>query len=66
MCAEANGVSKGLTEKLLGKTADTRLFSQDTFDTSEFTFANGVFCDTKERACRKRLNRPGFTGGHLV
>ncbi|MFT0862198.1 YcgJ family protein [Ancylobacter sp. G4_0304] len=53
MCADANGVSKELTEKFLGKVAATRLFAQGTFDTSEFTFANGVFCDTKERACRQ-------------
>lgn len=48
ICADASGVSKRLTEKFLGKAAVTKLFSQSTFDTSEFTFANGVFCDAKE------------------
>ncbi|MCX5493341.1 YcgJ family protein [Kaistia dalseonensis] len=53
MCADANGVSKRLTETFLGKAVATKLFSQGAFDTSEFTFANGVFCDVKERACHK-------------
>jgi hypothetical protein len=33
--------------------AATKLFSQGAFDTTEFTFVNGVFCDTKERICHK-------------
>lgn len=51
MCADAGGVSKSLTEKHLGKAAATKLFSQGDFDLTEFTLANGVFCDTKARSC---------------
>lgn len=29
------------------------LSEQGDFDRSEFTFSNGVFCDSKERLCRK-------------
>ncbi len=42
-----------MTEKHLGKKAATRLFSQGAFDVTEFTFSNGIFCDAKERLCRK-------------
>ncbi|UGX86170.1 YcgJ family protein [Phyllobacterium meliloti] len=52
-CADSRGVSKKLTEKYLGKQAATKLFSQGDFDLTEFTFMNGIFCDTKERLCRK-------------
>lgn len=52
MCADANGVSKRLTETFLGESVATKLFSQGAFDTSEFTFVNGLFCNVKERACR--------------
>ena len=53
MCANDKGVSRSLTEKYLGKKAATRVFSQGDFDPTEFTFANGIFCDVKERLCRK-------------
>lgn len=54
VCANGtNGVSRELTEKYLGKKAVTRLYSQGDFDPTEFTFANGIFCDVKERVCRE-------------
>ena len=54
LCVDGNnGVSRELTEKYLGKQAATRLFSQGDFDATQFTFANGIFCDVKERLCRE-------------
>lgn len=54
ICADsAKGVSRDKTEKYLGEKAAKRLFSQGEFDTTEFTFANGTFCDVKERLCRE-------------
>lgn len=52
-CADNKGLSKKLTEKYIGKKAATKLFSQGAFDTTQFTLSNGIFCDTKERLCRK-------------
>ncbi|WP_220094859.1 YcgJ family protein [Paraburkholderia hayleyella] len=53
LCASrAGGVSRELTEKYLGKKAAARLYSQGDFDPTGFTFANGIFCDVKERLCR--------------
>ncbi len=53
MCADANGISRDLTVKFLGERAGRKLLSQGAFDTSEFTFANGVFCSAKEKACHR-------------
>ncbi|WCK69157.1 YcgJ family protein [Agrobacterium tumefaciens] len=51
MCVDASGVSRTLTEKFRGATAAMKLFAQGDFRTTQFAFANGVFCDTQERAC---------------
>jgi len=53
MCADNRGVSSRLTQKHVGKQAAIKLFSQGDFDRTEFTFANGIFCDVKERLCRE-------------
>jgi len=53
LCANDQGISRELTARHLGEKAAARLFSQGEFDRTEFTLANGVFCDTKERLCRK-------------
>lgn len=53
MCANGEGVSRQLTTQYLGKGTADRLFAQGEFDRSAFTFANGVFCDVKERLCRE-------------
>lgn len=50
-CANAQGVSQALTEKYLGEGQANRVFSQGAFNLSQFTFANGVFCDTREQMC---------------
>lgn len=52
VCADASGLSKVLTERHLGKPA-AKIFSQGGINLTEFTFANGVFCDVKERLCRE-------------
>lgn len=51
ICADKTGVSKTLTVKYLGQRQAKKVFSQGEFDTSAFTFANGVFCDTKTKLC---------------
>ena len=38
--------------KYLGEKAAENLQSLQGYDPSEFTFANGVFCDVKEKLCR--------------
>nr|WP_213302753.1 YcgJ family protein [Paraburkholderia sacchari] len=53
ICANDQGISRALTEKYLGRHAAEKVFSQGDFDLTEFTFANGVFCDVKERLCRQ-------------
>ncbi|RAY79762.1 hypothetical protein DP190_21130 [Enterobacter cloacae] len=53
VCASGSeGISRVLTEKYLGKKVAARRFSQGDFDRTEFTFSNGIFCDTKEKLCR--------------
>ena len=51
ICANAQGISKDLTVKYLGQAQADKVFSQGTFDQAQFTFANGIFCDTKVRKC---------------
>ena len=53
LCANDEGVSRELTEKNLGTKVAAKLFSQGDFNLTEFTFANGIFCDVKERLCRE-------------
>ena len=51
VCANAEGISKPLTQKYLGQAQADRVFSQGQFDQTQFTFANGIFCDTKTQTC---------------
>lgn len=51
VCVDKHGVSKDLTSKYLGQQKAKKAFSQGEFDTTQFTFANGVFCDTKTQLC---------------
>ncbi|PWI77183.1 hypothetical protein DEO48_25680 [Enterobacter sp. CGMCC 5087] len=53
VCADATGISDTLTAKYLGAKKGQQLAAQGEFDRSAFTFANGVYCDTKEKVCRK-------------
>lgn len=52
-CANAEGVSTTLTARYLGKRKGAQQDAQGAFDRTAFTFANGVYCDTKEKVCRK-------------
>lgn len=54
VCANDKGISRELTEKYLGKkAAANEVFTSRDIDLTEFTFANGIFCDVKERLCRE-------------
>lgn len=54
VCANDKGISRELTEKYLGKkAAATDVFTSSDVDLTEFTFANGIFCDVKARLCRE-------------
>lgn len=52
-CANGKGISVADTRKYLGEKAARKLALQGDFDPGAFTYANGVFCDVKERLCRK-------------
>jgi hypothetical protein len=52
-CADAYGISLGMTKDFLGqKQQDTwsKRITKD-FDTTAFTMSNKVFCDTNVRTC---------------
>ncbi|ALN63470.1 fels-1 Prophage Protein-like family protein [Lysobacter antibioticus] len=53
ICANKKGLSHVLTEKHNGMRTAMNAFADKDMDTSEFTFANGIFCDVKEKLCRK-------------
>ncbi|MCY1179149.1 Fels-1 Prophage Protein-like protein [compost metagenome] len=53
VCADDKGISRALTGKHVGKNAASKLVAGGDFDPTEFTFANGIFCDVKERLCRE-------------
>lgn len=53
VCADATGISDTLTTTYLGAKKGQQLTAQGEFDRTAFTFANGVYCDTKEKVCRK-------------
>lgn len=61
ICADKKGVSKSLTNQYLGAKKAKQAFSQGDFDTSAFTFSNGVFCDTTTKLCH--VNK-FFENGH--
>ncbi len=51
ICANSEGISKELTSKYLGQKQAERIFSQGEFDKTQFTFENGIFCDTNTKTC---------------
>ncbi|MCT4737200.1 YcgJ family protein [Raoultella ornithinolytica] len=53
ICADATGISDLLTTKYLGAKKGKQLAAQGEFDRTAFTFANGIYCDTKEKVCRR-------------
>ncbi|ECB7137485.1 hypothetical protein E1A04_23680 [Salmonella enterica subsp. enterica serovar Virchow] len=52
-CADATGISDALTTKYLGAKKGKQLAAQGEFDRQTFTFANGIYCDAREKTCRK-------------
>jgi hypothetical protein len=54
-CADAWGLSMGLTKEYLGADAEARLLEATTgnpdMSTLEFTLSNGVRCNTEKRRC---------------
>ncbi|WP_436882727.1 YcgJ family protein [Enterobacter asburiae] len=52
-CADAAGISDLMTTKYLGAKKGQHLAAQGEFNRTTFTFANGIYCDTKEKVCRK-------------
>ncbi len=50
ICVNSSGISR-VNENVWQKAAEN-LQSLQGYDPSEFTFANGVFCDVKEKLCR--------------
>ncbi|WP_425292085.1 YcgJ family protein [Brucella anthropi] len=52
-CADASGISNGLTMQYLGNAAAEKLASQSGLDRTKFTLSNGVFCDVEQRKCYK-------------
>lgn len=61
------GVSMALTRRYLGAAAAKTLAAQGQFDTTAFTFANGVFCDLAEKQCRanRYLDAQGHRSGEV-
>ncbi|MFK4825811.1 YcgJ family protein [Paenochrobactrum sp. BZR 588] len=53
ICVDKSGVSVELTRKHIGDNAAQAIKSQGEFDVTEFTFANGVYCDVKVKLCYK-------------
>ncbi|WDB54738.1 YcgJ family protein (plasmid) [Escherichia albertii] len=51
ICVDQNGISSSLTRKYLGEKREVYLLAQGEFDKTQFTFSNGVFCDTGEKRC---------------
>ncbi|MGO1003934.1 YcgJ family protein [Lysobacter sp. CA196] len=53
VCANKKGLSHALTEKHNGMRTAMNAFADKDMDMYEFTLANGIFCDVRERLCRK-------------
>lgn len=51
ICVNSDGISPELTRKYLGE-KPLKTYNHYKATISEFTFANGVFCDVKEKLCR--------------
>lgn len=63
VCANDKGISQLLIEKYLGNKAAAEAFREGPFDVTEFTFANGIFCDVKKHLCRENRYY-GMNGKH--
>ncbi|MGK2894464.1 YcgJ family protein [Klebsiella michiganensis] len=54
-CVDNQGIAMGLTGLYLGKAAEDKLETtlSDDVNLSEYTFSNGVHCDSQEMQCYK-------------
>ena len=54
-CVDSGGISLGLTGEYLGKKHEATWSKRITkdFDTTVFTFSNGLNCDTNKKICKK-------------
>ena len=50
-CADAQGISMGITKMYLGEKAEKKLLEMGDFDMTTFTLSNGVHCETKTHIC---------------
>lgn len=51
ICADSQGVSVDLIQQYLGPEKARKVIEMGDFDKTEFTFADGTFCDIKEKLC---------------
>lgn len=67
MCADEQGLTVALTTKYIGQTQGEKLAAAGQFDTMDFTFSGGLFCDTSERLCRddRYFGADGKRGGKV-
>jgi uncharacterized protein YfiM (DUF2279 family) len=61
-CTDSTGISLGFTKEYLGqKNQDTwTQRMQGDFDTTRFSFSNGVYCDTNARTCWTNKYKDGI------
>ena len=55
-CVDSYGISLGFTKEYLGTKAEKKwlkILNDDNFDSTAFTFSNGLSCDTKQKICKK-------------
>lgn len=55
-CSDSYGISLGMTKDFLGqKAADkwTKILSDKDFDATVYAMSNGLYCDTKQKICKK-------------
>lgn len=64
ICADQYGISSFLIRKYLDEKREAYLLAQGNFDKNQFTFSNGVFCDTGEKRCYtdRYFNKNGKRG----
>ncbi|VVP43724.1 YcgJ family protein [Pseudomonas fluorescens] len=53
ICANDKGLSRELMKKYLDYNTAAKDLPMDDLGLTSFTFANGIFCDVKERLCRE-------------
>lgn len=55
-CSDSYGISIGMTKDFLGQKAAnkwTKILSDKDFDSTVYAMSNGLYCDTKQKICKK-------------